>query len=393
MSRLLLGNMPITQDELGQRIAAARSRRGLSQGDLAESVGLSQSAISRIESGERSIDSLELAKIAKQLGVSVLDLLEERPLPEEMLQRSARLTEAQDPGAVDVVYRRLVEFLRFDQLLDDIGAPQVPRQEPPGLEVPEGRTPKDQGQLMAERARELLGLGEDPIPSLLEVAEERLGLDVALEPLPSGLAGLCVRTDRVAMAIVDTSAVVGRQRFTIAHEIAHYLAGDGDPFWVDHQLFGRGREETRANAFAAHFLMPAKGIERIIHRSGGEASPQVILEMQYSYRVSLDALLWHLKNLGKISEQRRSWYAESGSRSLAMRYGYIFEWSQLEEMRNQIRPPLRILKRAMKAYGSGLIGIERLADLMATDPDKLRKELEDAGITFEGGWPADTVRG
>jgi transcriptional regulator with XRE-family HTH domain len=71
----------------------------VSQGDLAERVGLTQSAISRIESGERSVESLELAKLAKALDVSVLDLLEERPLMEELLL-AARAKVSESAGLV-----------------------------------------------------------------------------------------------------------------------------------------------------------------------------------------------------------------------------------------------------------------------------------------------------
>lgn len=87
-------------DELGGQIARGRERARLTRAQLGEAVGLSQSAISRTESRERSVDSLELAAIAKHLGVSVLDLLEERPVPNELLALAVRVEAARAPGAV-----------------------------------------------------------------------------------------------------------------------------------------------------------------------------------------------------------------------------------------------------------------------------------------------------
>lgn len=386
--------MAISQAELGRRIAAARASRGLSQAELAEALGLTQSAISRIESGDRAVDSLELAALARHLGVSILDLLEEQPLPDEILELSARLETARTPGAVDQAYQRLLYFVRFDRLLDDLGAGSgPPRPEPPDIQLPSHGPGTEQGRILADRVREHLDLGDQPVTNLMEVAEDRLGLDIALEPLASGLSGLCLRTDGFAVAIVDSSAVYARQRFTVAHEIAHHLMRDGDPLWVDQQLFGTDAEEIRANVFAAHFLMPKLGIERILTRHEGP-DPEAILELQYSFGVSLEALLWHLKNLGLISDQSREMYQGMGAKALSFRYGYMSEWQIAEEQRDVARAPSRLSRRALHAYGAGFIGIERLGELLRRpDHDKLRKELEEAGITYEGAWPLDTVAG
>ena len=51
----------VTQQELGQRIADARRSKGWTQGQLAERIGLTQTAVSRIETGTRAVGSLELA--------------------------------------------------------------------------------------------------------------------------------------------------------------------------------------------------------------------------------------------------------------------------------------------------------------------------------------------
>ena len=58
-------------DRLGRNLARARANRGLTQKGLAESSGLSQSDISKIEAGERSPTPLQLARFARELGVAL----------------------------------------------------------------------------------------------------------------------------------------------------------------------------------------------------------------------------------------------------------------------------------------------------------------------------------
>ena len=59
----------------GDAIAIARSAAGITQEELGKLTGLGQSVISRIESGHRKVDSVELVAIAKALGIEVVELL------------------------------------------------------------------------------------------------------------------------------------------------------------------------------------------------------------------------------------------------------------------------------------------------------------------------------
>ena len=50
---------------LGLRLREAREYRGLSQEDIAGHIGVSRSAISRMESGARNVNAVELGRLAK----------------------------------------------------------------------------------------------------------------------------------------------------------------------------------------------------------------------------------------------------------------------------------------------------------------------------------------
>ena len=64
-----------TQHELIEHIVALRHARNVTQADVASALGIDQSAVSRLERGERGLAVAELATIAEYLGVSTDSIL------------------------------------------------------------------------------------------------------------------------------------------------------------------------------------------------------------------------------------------------------------------------------------------------------------------------------
>jgi len=76
----------------GQRIAELRKQRGLTQSDLADTLGLDQTAVASYEVGRRRVPLSLLPTLAQALGVSATELIEEqapsgKPGPTPKLQR------------------------------------------------------------------------------------------------------------------------------------------------------------------------------------------------------------------------------------------------------------------------------------------------------------------
>jgi Zn-dependent peptidase ImmA (M78 family)/transcriptional regulator with XRE-family HTH domain len=399
----------VSQHELGERVADARRRKGWTQGELAARVGLTQTSVSRIETGVRAVSSLELAELAEVLGVSVLDLLRAGQRP--MLAIAARLGHFRDPGAVDRALRRAEALIRLDELLDSVlgpsppeGAAQLRGPVPPrgavplgGVVPPEpeavppepgavrrgevGRGPAvDQGRRLAGEVRQALRLEDGPLGPLPEVLEERLRLDVDFSPLPEAVDGLCVSVGERALVLVGSSKPSSRQRFTLAHELAHYLVDDLDPLYVDERgVRARSVAEMRANAFAAHLLMPEPGVRATIEGFTDDAERAVRVALTFGTSVS--AAAYQLGNLGLLPETVRDRLTQAGSRPLLMRYALPSDWQQDESGRGRLRPPSRLYRRATLAFRRGLIGLEPVAELLQRpDRDQLRQELEDAGL-------------
>lgn len=62
---------PLSQYQIGQRIAERRKAKGLSQEDLSKNLGLSRPSLAQIELGNRSVNILELQKLSQVLGFSL----------------------------------------------------------------------------------------------------------------------------------------------------------------------------------------------------------------------------------------------------------------------------------------------------------------------------------
>jgi transcriptional regulator with XRE-family HTH domain len=90
---------PMTNDEkqffqrLGLRIAQLRKERGLTQTELASTLGLTQQRVASFEKGRRRLAVSQLVPLSRALAVSVEDLLGEQsparkrgPMPRLLLQ-------------------------------------------------------------------------------------------------------------------------------------------------------------------------------------------------------------------------------------------------------------------------------------------------------------------
>jgi Zn-dependent peptidase ImmA (M78 family)/transcriptional regulator with XRE-family HTH domain len=370
----------VTQKELGRRIAEARRGQHWTQGELAERVGLTQTVVSRIETGSRAVGSLELAELAEVLGVSVLDLLR-RPGQGPMLAIAARLGHFRDPGAVDRALKRAATLIGLDELLDTVlGAPPSSGPAPPRLDGPGRGAAVDQGRRLAGQVRNALRLGDGPIVRLPELLEERFLLDVDVSPLPEAVDGLCVAVGDRTLILVGSSKPSSRQRFTLAHELAHHLVDDLDPLYVDERgARDRSVAEMRANAFAAHLLMPEPGVRAAVDGVADNAERAVRVAL--SFGTSVSAAAYQLGNLGLLAEAERDRLIDAGAKPLLLRHALPSDWQQDESGRGRVRPPGRLYARATLAFRRGLIGLEPLVELLRhPDRDQLRQELEDAGL-------------
>lgn len=119
-----------------------------------------------------------------------------------------------------------------------------------------------------KRAKQLLaraGIERAPVP--VERVANALGVRVEPSDLGEDCSGILVRDGDRAVIGVNWSHHKNRQRFTIAHELGHFLLHEGENTFVDRDYrvnfrdlesgSGTKTQEIEANRFAAALLMPA----------------------------------------------------------------------------------------------------------------------------------------
>lgn len=114
--------MPSDADRLAARLKEAREFANLSQGFVADETGLSRSAISEIERGQRRVESLELKRLAAVYRMPVEYFLRSdddelaASAPDETVSALARAAQEMTPDN-----RR--EVLRFAMFLQNFERP------------------------------------------------------------------------------------------------------------------------------------------------------------------------------------------------------------------------------------------------------------------------------
>lgn len=117
------------------------------------------------------------------------------------------------------------------------------------------------------------------------------GISGQIEPSTEHPAGFVIRVNR--------HEVKTRQRFTIAHEIGHFILhrdriGDGISDTILYRSKLSNALEAEANRFAADLLMPAESLKSQIAQCGLSKSDESARRLAAIFQVSDDAMLIRL---------------------------------------------------------------------------------------------------
>ncbi|MDX2274359.1 MAG: ImmA/IrrE family metallo-endopeptidase [Hyphomonadaceae bacterium] len=140
-------------------------------------------------------------------------------------------------------------------------------------------------------------IGQRPV-KVGELAEA-LGIKVTRSPMAPRISGLIRRSAATRSGFeiaVNKYEMPERQRFTVAHEIGHYLLHRNDigaEGVVDSIMYRSNlgsRKETEANQIASAIVMPAEILSGDLAELGGLGTPGIVEELAERYRVSEPAM-------------------------------------------------------------------------------------------------------
>lgn len=412
--------MPITQDELAERIKEVRKTSGLTQAEVAEHLGISRPSVAQIEAGRRKVSSLELDRIAYLFGKEVRDFLRQEFEPESGLAAVFRVAPdlAEQADLADALRQGMRlgrEITKLEELLDIPS--QAVTSPPPPLTVPTSKWEAiQQGERAAEEERRRLALGEGPIDDVAELLEG-VGIRTAWIELPQDVSGLTLRQpDEGLFVVVNSVHHWLRRRFSYAHELAHVR--------LDHDRLGTisrtsdrdDLREVRANAFAAAFLLPVGGVRQYVERLGkgqptrpqfevfdgdgaaqaeGRAEPgsqklQIydVVQLAHHFKVSRIAALYRVRNLRLITENELEELKAQEESSLGQRWERFLGLEQPDHTAAREEFRHRFLGLAVEAYRRDRISrgkLVELARLVGFVRDKVLEHLDEAGLLDDEG--------
>ncbi len=167
------------------------------------------------------------------------------------------------------------------------------------------------GYDLARMAREQLGIGLEPIESMRELVEDRLGIPLIQAELPQEIAGATVSSNRqrgIVLNVAGRNSNVWIRRTTLAHELAHILFDPEEQLEsvrVDsyEQIARDARRddelpdqiEQRANAFAVEFLAPRDAVKQLVS-SPSQVSAASVEQVMSEFGVGKAAARFHVGN-------------------------------------------------------------------------------------------------
>jgi Zn-dependent peptidase ImmA (M78 family) len=156
-------------------------------------------------------------------------------------------------------------------------------------------------------------VSQPPVPvKRIAVAEN---VPVVESAFRDDVSGALIRSNGTAVIAVNVTHHPNRQRFTVAHELAHFFLRHRDSDHVDWKFTVLRRDqrsseatdehEIEANSFAANLLMPKHFIRRDIAqltKFNGEIvlGDEDIRSLSKRYEVSVKAMNYRLISLGLL---------------------------------------------------------------------------------------------
>jgi Zn-dependent peptidase ImmA (M78 family)/DNA-binding XRE family transcriptional regulator len=351
---MAMGVNPV-QADWGKSLVEARERAGLSQEAAAKAIGLNRVVLSYYESGRRQPSLGTVVALIRLYGVPLSKFLGEAETTAETPPVSEILYRVAPQGLGEQARIGMRQFAELSNayidLLEELEA------QPPGKGVSPFRPPRlracrRDAARHAHDVRKLLSLGEGPIDDLFRLVDEhvlvfRLPLGSDLSSAPSGFfynhprAGFCI--------VVNSDMTLGRQVFTLAHELAH-------AFFHSHEsdvlvsMPGASIERERfADLFAGEFLVPGDALARMIDELEAweeVADPVVVVHLQHHFGVSYAALLVRLRQENFLSQEQYDALGKVSPSTLARRLGYAINRADLGDW--QLTPLDRFPDRLLR---------------------------------------------
>jgi Zn-dependent peptidase ImmA (M78 family)/DNA-binding XRE family transcriptional regulator len=349
---------------IGNRLKRAREALGLSLRELeAQMHGIvSAQAIGKYERDEMMPGSTVLLALADALAVSPEYLLSERQIELTGVDfRKGPQANAKEERTVEArVLDEIERYLELEDLFPESNDVwKLPDDDAFSISQIED------AEIAAEALRAQWKLGIDPIPMMTEMLED-FGIKVIALDLPESVSGSKAFVHRhgqddVPVIVVNKGHNAERQRFTLAHELAHLV--------LQFSGLSENEQEKAADRFAGGFLVAKEMLQRLVGKHRSSISPGELTELKKIFKVSIAMLVVRCGQLGIITKAV---------------YGRLFGqikalgWNgpgSTEPGKLDPEKPVRMWRLCMRAAAEGAISDAKAAELLKISVRELDRML------------------
>jgi Zn-dependent peptidase ImmA (M78 family)/transcriptional regulator with XRE-family HTH domain len=273
----------------------ARHLAGLRKSDLAGLVDKSATAVAAWESGAKRPTAPTVAQLALSLSVDP-GFIAVRPENVAALSTTPHFRSLRSTSQL-----ARDQAFAYGQLAVDIAASlerhvEFPHADVPSFPVSVDDRDGDGPERAARLVREQWGIESGPAGHLVRLLENR-GVLVVFSPPQTASVDAYSFDSRLRPVVIlnPIKRDYYRQRFDVAHELGHLVMhSDAEP--------GGRIAEDQAHRFAAELLMPADQIRDLLPAAMGGNAWQALGRLKEQWGVSIQALLYRARWLGRLSD-------------------------------------------------------------------------------------------
>lgn len=161
----------------------------------------------------------------------------------------------------------------------------------------------------ANRLRDRFYLG-NRLPVDIEGLLLSQGILTVFTPMSTEFSGMCLKYSKdTNFILINSDTVLGRQNFTIAHELYHLFVQDDNEFKVHScdVINPTSPIERHANTFASYFLLPQDGVVEVMQRiecNKKTVNAAHIIVMCSYFGVSYQAMLVRVNKILKLPQNK-----------------------------------------------------------------------------------------
>lgn len=282
---------------LGRNIKKYRMLSGLSLRQMAEHLDVSHQTIKKYEDEKLMPSSQRLIEIAKLLNVNIGDLLNTYSVPElkfENFRKQSKLSKTKEKGLYMLISDEIAKYIEILDLANEMYSFDKTKW---SFDV----NSINDIENIAIKVRKILGVSDEcALDNLTDKLEDNNFLILEID-YEEKFDGFCEYVDNLAFIILSSKGYE-RNRFTLAHELAHLILKYEEKL-NDKEI------EHYCDYFASCLLMPKVAMKKELEFRNNSITRNVsineIILIAKEYKVSLNAVIMRLNDLGIIDDYKK----------------------------------------------------------------------------------------